>query len=761
MTMEREIERAVAEGEKAGEWAEHELLSLRRTFRERRIDLASMDPPLRWATIGAGLALLGTACLILLRDVPATSVTLLPTDGVTTTLSLPLFVATIALLAVGLGYVTAGAVLAHRIAAFLAMLTLTAALSYATGVLGFGVRLPLPGWAVAVTRGLLAALWLLAVAVTLIRRGRHGDAAEDRTARLVLLLVCCGLYGGYFVVLAVAIPSVGGLSLFPGVMSVLMDSLPIVTVPILTVAAIDFGEWGELAGRRLHDLVHPHAERRPTAFVAPLACCLGLLLLAWFAQHGSPGHRLAHLGEGAGLFALFAAVLFGIGRLVRACRQNWPESLNFAGLFAVMAVNVWLIAIVTSWLLGDIKATPTPAVRDGQFTAAAAVRTLSGAGGSTLLLPDGWLDTAISGQHVYSDTDPHDGELKLLVGTLPPGTPIQIVVAGARLGPAKGPVTVDGQLQQVLLTPSPPLRSAAIWLYPGSTSTYFLVGEQTGGGAGDGGVQQLTAIARSFRPPGVPPAQPPHDSEATTPEQAAQATADREQVLGDAIALALSAIGLALLAGPGRRWPGRVRLTILAFAAVTLASLWYFADSFGRVLAGRTAGWPALSTAGLLAGLGALGLLALAVSTRSDRPWARRLPASLAGLLAAVLALRGMELLYDRALSASRVAGWGVVVILVAVAWDVTMSGESMTNHASALVPRASRVLLFLGYGIVLDAAALFFSGQKLQGNGAAVTEVFFEPDAVTQSGLFRLALPVLIVLFGLHTFGTAPEEAD
>ncbi len=84
------------------------------TFKERRMSLRTMDTPLRLATAGAIACLVGSVLVIALRDVGGSSVILGITGGVLTTLSTPLFVASLVFLAVGLGYVVTGVVLAHR-----------------------------------------------------------------------------------------------------------------------------------------------------------------------------------------------------------------------------------------------------------------------------------------------------------------------------------------------------------------------------------------------------------------------------------------------------------------------------------------------------------------------------------------------------------------------------------------------------------------------------------------------------------------------
>jgi len=98
----------------------------------------------------------------------------------------------------------------------------------------------------------------------------------------------------------------------------------------------------------------------------------------------------------------------------------------------------------------------------------------------------------------------------------------------------------------------------------------------------------------------------------------------------------------------------------------------------------------------------------------------------------------------------------------VAVGWDLAMSGESMTNRSTRAFPRPTRVVAFCGYLLVLVSAIVFFAGQLSAATGAPVAESYFEPESVTQAALFRLALPVFIVVFLLRVArpGSGSESA-
>jgi hypothetical protein len=741
--------------------------NLRTLFAERRISLRTMDAPLRLATGGAGASMIGAIALVALRDAGGVQVVLPVTQGVRTTLSGALFVSALVLMALGFGYLTTGAVLAHRNLALAAVLVLTGVLGFETGVFGIGgIVAPLPPWARLTTRLLLAGIWALAIAATLVRRGRPGDAGQDAKLRTVLLIAYCGLYGGYLLVLRGASPNVNGLDNFPISVNLLMLGAAMLSLPILQIAAVDFGEWGQLTGERL---LRAAGRTTGAAFrsMVPGLGCLTLLVIAWVTQRGTAPRRLVSLGHGVLVFAAAVFVLLLVGRVLRLGRQNWPRTLNFGGLLAVTAVTAFLIAPVSAALTGRLAMHPAAAIsRGGFYTGAANVRTLGAPAGASLLVPTGWQSSTGNGNDTYFDIDPNLGPLVLTVarGRIGAAT-LPSIVSG--LGRPLGPAVPDGPMTRLELVPRSPVTTSIAWLepIPGASEGYLLVGSSRGSDQ-PGAVAQFEAIAHSFRLPGVTPARIPSVSADQTSAAAQQAADDRLETVSDLMRGALAVIGLILLFAFGRGWPGGVRATLLLFGTVTLFTTVTFANALGRVLDGPGATWPTLGVTGVLAGIGVLGLLMLGLAATQARPWARRLPANLTALTGGIIALRLLDTLYTNALTASRAAVWAAVILLLAITWDVAMSGESMTNRASKYLPRASRVLLFYGYVILLAAVVVYFTGQRSAGSGRIVAEAVLEPEAITQAALFGLAMPLLVLLFLLHTFGgvsapgTVPGQA-
>jgi putative Ca2+/H+ antiporter (TMEM165/GDT1 family) len=745
-----------------GERVEEELNGLREVFAERRLSIRTMDAPLRLATAGAIASLLGTAVLLVLRDAGSASVKVGLTNGVQVTVSTPVFVAVLVLLAVGFGYLTTGAVLSHPVTAVLGLAAITGGIAFETAIV-WPFHSVLPGSALWACRGLLIAVWAVAFAVTTWRRHRHGDDPQDKGLRLLILLVLCGLFGAYLLILRLSSPTLNGLTLFPASIGLLMSGIVILTTPILMIAATDFGEWGQLSGERLLAVVPGRRRaRRLGELLVPAAGCIALVVIAWVTQPGSVSRHLYRLGLGVGFTTILLVVLVVGGRLLRLHRQQWPQTLNFAGLFVVVALIFVVFPGAVGYANGLIKVVAPPEVSaNGEFTAAANVRSLTGSSGFTILIPAGWQQSTTStGSDKFDDLDLRYGQLNLIVESAPVGS-IESAAAANGLT-TQGNVQTGGGLQRLEVTPPTGITVEELWMLnvPNTTHAYVFraeVGPVPGIATSSdppAAVLRLEAIVHSFRPPGTTPARIPSEADVITPAAAAQTTNDRLNVFSYTVGLGLGLVVLDLLVTVGRRWSARLRGTVLLLGVTSLVGLLGDFGAIGRLLLGPNTHWYWWTMQGELAGVGVFGLLALAIGARSRRRWATRLPLNLTGLITGMLGLRLIYTLYDYGLSASRVAVWAAIIVLVAMAWDIAMSGESMTNEASRYVPRASRIFLFFGYVILLACAVVFFSGQRDVGSGTALAEAFFEPEAITQAGLFQVAMPLLLLLFLLHTFG-------
>lgn len=87
------------------------------------------------------------------------------------------------------------------------------------------------------------------------------------------------------------------------------------------------------------------------------------------------------------------------------------------------------------------------------------------------------------------------------------------------------------------------------------------------------------------------------------------------------------------------------------------------------------------------------------------------------------------------------------LLLLCALLWDVAMSGALITNVHGRHFPRHTRVLLYLGYVMLVATAMLYYTTQHVAGTGAPV-ESLFESERYPQLGVLLLGIPLLGTLF-------------
>lgn len=91
------------------------------------------------------------------------------------------------------------------------------------------------------------------------------------------------------------------------------------------------------------------------------------------------------------------------------------------------------------------------------------------------------------------------------------------------------------------------------------------------------------------------------------------------------------------------------------------------------------------------------------------------------------------------------------VVLVVGMGWDIAMSGKEITNVDGRLFPRHARVLLYLGYMILVATTVLYFSSMSYAAGGHGAADPLFDNDVWPQQGLIALGLPLLLTGFILH----------
>ncbi|MEO8907565.1 MAG: hypothetical protein ABI310_05750, partial [Microbacteriaceae bacterium] len=689
-----------------------EEVSLRRSFSERRIRLTSMELPLKAATAGAFASLLAAAILITLRAAGGRPIAVGTYGGIQMTLSAPLFAATVILISLGFGYVLAGSLFGARWVAAVCVVCLTFLAGWQTGMLGLGgLDFPLPDWAHWVTRGVLVAIWAMAVVVLLVRRGRHGDASDDRTLRAIVLTLAIGLFGAYFIVLWLASPVLNGLTLFPLSVHALMGDVILLAAPVLMIAAIDFAEWGQLAGHRLGNIRIRGTNAATAAsghtgwgrvlrLAVPIALSITVIAIGLSVITGDPPQRLWVVAQTALVFSIGLVVVLIVGKLLRVHGATWPNALSFVAVFGVCAIVTWGGSTFSATLSGAITAAIPPTVSaHGDYTGAASVRSVVGASGYSVLLPVGWIAKTMENIDKFSSTYP-DGLHVVLVGFAQPQAQTLDDDATHVHARAIGHPQSDGMWQKQTLKPESG-GTEVLWanIPPASgVRNYLFLGAATGHNS-TAGYRQLEAIVRSFRPAGQPAATLGSLLGGHANPDEADANAQRQYDITSSLMVGfqvlISILTLAALLVFGRHWRPMLRAAILFLGMVTIYAVMTETDSFGRLLFGPRAVWPVVTQGGLLVVFGIFALIALIVSAKRSDRLARRVPGALSEFLGAIVAIVVIDVLYEADPGPRGVAVWAAILILIAAAWDITMSGETMTNRSSRAFPRASRVLIY------------------------------------------------------------------
>ncbi|HEX3680738.1 MAG TPA: hypothetical protein VHU90_13535 [Galbitalea sp.] len=729
-------------------------------LRERLLSVATMDLPLRIATIVTFAGLLVAAVAIATREVKAPPVSLGVVGGAQVTLSAPLFGIVLALLCCGLGYLVSAAVLSTRVVAIVGVLAFTILIGWATGVLGLGgLNAVLPAWAEWLTRGLLVTILIGTVVVLLVRGGRHGDAASDARMRLVVLCGSCALFGGYFLVLWIASPVMNGLTLFPQTVSLLMTDVAILATPLLMIASIDFGEWGKFGAESMSRLRVVRAARtgwRSRRNIVTVVLCTGAIIFGFAILRGSFVDRFWGFVAALVLTAFALAILVLGGRALRVSRFEWPRALSFAAVFSVCTIITWIIAPGAGAAIGAFALSPAPAVTtQGDYTATASVHSESGISGFTALVPLGWSFASDKVNRIDNMSNVYPSGLKVgMSGLVAPAGTTMRELDSAIHATQVGAVSRDDSWMTASVRPQGG-GTGRVWIRTESSGQVRVFYGAASGPGTPTALSSFEAIVRTVRTGDEAPATLASvlagNGGLAELDNATEHHADLIQMVAIGFELALAIVALALLAIFGRRWSATLRMAILFFAGITTITLVATVAAIGRVVGGPTTSWPALTVGGLLAASGIIGGAAVVVGLRSRAAWADRLLVALPGLLGAIIALAAVNELYDAALGAASIPAWAAILILAAAGWDIVASGEALTNLSSRTFARSTRVLAYFGYVLVLAAAMVFYSGQVSSVTGHPVTVLFFEPESTTQSALFRVGFPLLLVLFLLR----------
>ncbi|HET6873201.1 MAG TPA: hypothetical protein VFH70_00385, partial [Acidimicrobiales bacterium] len=448
--------------------------TLAERFQERRIRVETMEVRLRAATAGAAAVLFAGAIFVALRGIHTVGVYLGESPQGVTSIPEPMFIATLVLTAVGFAYMLTGVALASPSVAIPAVALIVGGVGLYTGAFGSVIGgldyfILLPAWARWSLRGILVVIALLAALAIAegfrLRRqapavsdralagsvaaadqattpaeaaeGGGGEAAggsPERSVRLAMLAATSILFGGYLLILRAASPTEGGLNEFGPLVGAILITLAIALYPILTVAAVDFAEWGQMASEFVTDRVQRNRGR--WVFHFSVLCAMGLVVYAYLLILPGRGvfsaGRVVHCLDALLLVAILLAVILGAGRLLGVHSRRWPESLNFAALAAVCAVTTVIVPPLAGRLSGELglRSSP-PLLEDGHYAPGADVVTLASTGNPpfSILVPRGWLPQRGPRQVVASD---YLGGVQEVAAVQVPAGPLQAAVAGAK-----------------------------------------------------------------------------------------------------------------------------------------------------------------------------------------------------------------------------------------------------------------------------------------------------------------------------------------
>jgi hypothetical protein len=152
-----------------------------------------------------------------------------------------------------------------------------------------------------------------------------------------------------------------------------------------------------------------------------------------------------------------------------------------------------------------------------------------------------------------------------------------------------------------------------------------------------------------------------------------------------------------------------------------------------------------------VAAIATLMVVTAVLATRRLRA-ATRLLAALLALNVAIQVLAWVDTLFDRTASVAErlTGGFSItagVVLLVALLLEILSSGEAITNRHDRWLPRPSRVLLYLGYVVLVASAVLYFASLHAPQTGALLPPQF-DSESWVHEGLLFLGVPLVATLF-------------
>ena len=199
-------------------------------------------------------------------------------------------------------------------------------------------------------------------------------------------------------------------------------------------------------------------------------------------------------------------------------------------------------------------------------------------------------------------------------------------------------------------------------------------------------------------------------------------------------------------------WCAALVFIALVGATDVAASIWTLGNLDNPPLGITPDNPPFLGSEGFRAA-GALltaAVLIVAIALRRVRHW--MLPISALLIATATIELLSfIDLLYasrghlEQLGASGSLAIGGAILLILALLWDLAVSGESITNVPGRIFPRDTRVLGYLGYVLLVAASVLMFA--SLHDEKGKLLESTFDPEQWVQDGILFLGIPLVITL--------------
>ncbi|GAC1539022.1 MAG: hypothetical protein NVS2B17_13770 [Candidatus Velthaea sp.] len=695
---------------------------LRHTLGERAIDVASLSPPLRFAFGAACAQILAAAFLLAVRSVPsahAAQTLVTPTGYNIPTVT---FDAVLAGTVIAWTFFLAGAFLAHPFARGLALVSFTLfANEFASLTEG-------PGHIVAIV--LLVVLWIGFV-VSLARRPRDFTAMAFAVGPIIAA-IGVATYAGSWRAVSFAMD-----------FTIALSSLTYILIAVLLMAGGELGDWSNLAGVGVAALFHRVGTRASVVVTVLAALGLGVFALATPAFWRVPLHYYIDVVSLVVVSAIVIVILaYSLKRngVPRHVHIPWLALLAGSLLYAAPTVGGPIVHSMTDPVYG--KGFSHYHAPEKHVPFSVDVPTLwheldvCRAVASEFLIPyvpeKKNCRGAMRGAAFLSLL----GKTQFVVEAYPENTEgVKNVDAfirnEARPGRVISAIETAG-VHEYRVSRKAGIQHALVWVEHEDGRTWLIEGSDFEPNFA-ASRQLLERMHSSFKAGESEPVR-----------------FDYAEAFGTVLMLLVGIVATLVL---------RRRFSV-GFAFLLVFSALYIVENLPHAVAAVTGGTgqgvPTVQFWTIQFGIALVSLGCIIQMILRKLPVART-TLTLLSAIAGIAAIQGFFTLYGFAVAAGSVSRVQAAVVLVALAWDVLMSGESITNADSPAFPRAARLGMFLGYVMFVSLAILYF-GSMVDLNGATVAE--FESESFVQVGIFTLGVPVLLTAVLIRSFsGAAATE--